>query len=87
MDNQVEWTQAAVRELGKIDRRYQKAIREKVGRLADFPQVALDIKHLDGNQYRLRHGDYRIFFQVVDGRPKIIRIESVKRRTDRTYKH
>ena len=31
--------------------------------------------------------DFRIFFEVIDGEPKIINIMQVKRRTTTTYKH
>lgn len=84
----IEWLQKAIRQLSQIDRRYQQAIQAKVDKLANFPQVPenLDIKHLEGNKYRLRHGDYRIFFEVIDGVPKIIQIQQVKRRKTTTYK-
>ncbi|MFC2292466.1 type II toxin-antitoxin system RelE/ParE family toxin [uncultured Kingella sp.] len=42
---------------------------------------------MSGKQYRIRHGDYRIFFEVIDGEPKIINIMQVKRRTTTNYKH
>ncbi|WP_304335434.1 type II toxin-antitoxin system RelE/ParE family toxin [Conchiformibius steedae] len=86
MTNQVEWTTKATRQLLQIDRRYIAAIREKVAKLTEFPQVHLDIKHLENNQYRLRHGDYRVFFEVIDGTPKIINIQKIQRRNNRTYK-
>lgn len=87
--NKIEWSQKAGRQLMKIDKRYTKAIIEKVARLADFPQVALDIKKMHGseNQYRLRVGDYRVLFEVLDGVPKIINIQQISRRTTQTYKN
>ncbi len=81
----IEWTQKAIRELSKIDRRYEQAIRNKIDQLKDFPQVNLDIKHLENANYRLRHGDYRIFFTVIDEVPKIIKIQKISRRTSKTY--
>lgn len=85
----IEWVQKAIRELRQIDTRYQQAIRDKVNKLINFPQVSenLDIKHLEGSKYRLRHGDYRVFFEVIDEVPKIIQIQKVKRRTSQTYKN
>lgn len=85
----IEWLQKAIRELSQIDRRYQLAIKTKVEKLVNFPQVPenLDIKHLEGSKYRLRHGDYRIFFEVIDDVPKIIQIQKVKRRKTTTYKN
>lgn len=81
----VEWEHKARREIQKIDQRYRQAISKKVKQLANFPDVQLDIKHLDGSEYRLRHGDYRIFFKVINGIPKIIKIQRIKRRNSRTY--
>lgn len=85
----IEWLQKAIRELSQIDRRYQLAIKTKVEKLVNFPQVPenLDIKHLEGSKYRLRHSDYRIFFEVIDDVPKIIQIQQVKRRKTTTYKN
>ena len=87
MENKIECTQKAIRELSKIDRRYHTVIRNKVNQLATFPQVNLDVKHLDGSTYRLRHGDYRIFFQYIEEVPKIIKIQKISRRTSQTYKN
>lgn len=87
MVNKIEWTGKATKQLLAIDQRYIKAIKEKVNRLVDFPQVSLDIKQLDTHQYRIRHGDYRIFFEVVNGVPKVIKIQQVQRRKTGTYKH
>ena len=44
--NIVNWTKDALRQLLKIDSRYQKAIREKVNALGGFPNEALDTKKL-----------------------------------------
>lgn len=85
MQYTIEWAQKAKRELSKIDQRYRQPILEKVKQLADFPKVHLDIKHLNGSKYRLRHGDYRILFEVEDGIAKIIKIQTVRRRNNRTY--
>ena len=90
MENNVVWHPRATRQFLKIDRRYRAAIEAKVAMLKDFPFLDgfyLDVKHLSGNQYRIRHGDYRIFFEIIDSEPKIINIMQVKRRTTTTYKH
>lgn len=88
MEYEVIISTKATSQLRRIDQRYTIAIKTKIAMLKDFPDVyhVLDIKHLNGNQYRIRHGDYRIFFEVIDGVPKIINIMQVKRRTSRTYK-
>lgn len=91
MNNQakqkIEWSSKAFRELRKIDTRYQQAIIQKVEQLVHFPKVNLDIKHLNDSTYRLRHGDYRVFFEWIEGIPKIIKIQSVRRRTNQTYRN
>ena len=36
--------------------------------------------------YRLRHGNYRIFFEwIKDEQPKIIKIQKIMRRQSKTY--
>ncbi|EFX92616.1 Plasmid stabilisation system protein [Actinobacillus ureae] len=85
--NQINWTKKAMKQLLSIDQRYVKPIREKVNALNAFPDVKLDLKKMSGkdNQYRLRVGDYRVLFEVIDGEPRIINIQTVKRRTSTTY--
>jgi mRNA interferase RelE/StbE len=86
---QIEWEPKAARQLAKIDRRYIKAIIAKVNELGNWPQQHADIVKMQdtSNKYRLRVGDYRVLFEVVDGIPKIIKIQQVLRRSTRTYKH
>ncbi|WP_312315320.1 type II toxin-antitoxin system RelE/ParE family toxin [Atlantibacter sp.] len=38
-----------------------------------------------GDEYRLRVGDYRVIYKVIDGKPRILQIQRVLRRTSRTY--
>lgn len=85
--NQVIWTKKAIKQLLNIDQRYVSSIRHKVNQLQSFPDVLLDLKKMKGedNQYRLRVGDYRILFEVINGEPTVISIQTVKRRTSTTY--
>ncbi|NCF03833.1 MULTISPECIES: type II toxin-antitoxin system RelE/ParE family toxin [unclassified Kosakonia] len=84
---QVSWSKRALKQLAAIDIRYRKRIKDKVGELTDFPDVTLDLKKLEssGKQYRLRVGDYRIIFELIDGTPRVCEILEVKRRTSTTY--
>lgn len=84
---QVSWSKRALKQLAAIDTRYRKRIKDKVGELTDFPDVTLDLKKLEssGKQYRLRVGDYRIIFELIDGTPQVCEILEVKRRTSTTY--
>ncbi|OKP01609.1 type II toxin-antitoxin system RelE family toxin [Xenorhabdus eapokensis] len=83
----VIWSKAATKQLIRIDTRYQKAIKNKVGLLTGFPLVDLDIKKLEGTKakYRLRVGDYRILFELSGNEPKILEVHEVKRRQTNTY--
>lgn len=83
----VVWSKRASKHLLKIDRRYQKTIYQKIGELVAFPLVTLDIKKLQGsvNYYRLRIGDYRVLFELIDGEPVVLEIKEVARRTTSTY--
>ncbi|MFB1115636.1 type II toxin-antitoxin system RelE/ParE family toxin [Dickeya dadantii] len=83
----VNWSRKALKQRLTIDKRYQKAISEKVTELEGFPAVRLDIVPLKGQEdmFRLRVGDYRIIFQIIKGEPVICEIKEVKRRTSTTY--
>ncbi|MBS4430691.1 type II toxin-antitoxin system RelE/ParE family toxin [Pectobacterium punjabense] len=83
----VSWSKRALKQLGTIDTRYRKRIKEKVGELSTFPDVNLDLKKLEssGKQYRLRVGDYRIIFELINDVPQVCEILEVKRRTTTTY--
>jgi len=61
--------------------------QEKTEELANFPDVVLDLKKLKGTKsgYRLRVGNYRILFDVIDGVPVVIEIKAVMKRSERTY--
>ncbi|EPK7688500.1 TPA: type II toxin-antitoxin system RelE/ParE family toxin [Serratia marcescens] len=84
---EIVWSRRAEKQLDSIDVRYRRKIFDKVDQLAGFPSVNLDIKKMkDGdNEYRMRVGDYRVLFQVIDGVPTVIKIMTVKRRTSTTY--
>jgi len=83
----VEWSKKAIKQLLSIDSRYRKTISDKVSQLVTFPAVELDIKKIQGcnNQYRLRVGNYRVIFEITDGKPVICTIKEVRRRTSTTY--
>lgn len=84
---EVSWSKRALKHLMKIDKRYQKSIFEKTSQLIAFPAVALDIRKLQqsDNHYRLRVGDYRVIFALIEGEPVVLEIVEVARRTSHTY--
>ncbi len=86
MLNQIEWVPRAVRQLRKLPRPAQVAIRDAVlGKLSVFPECVGVKKLLDHEYgYRLRVGDYRVLFEF-DGAIRLVRIEKVGKRDERTY--
>jgi mRNA-degrading endonuclease RelE of RelBE toxin-antitoxin system len=84
--NTIQWAEKAFRQLRKIkDSQTSKRIYQEAQNLAHFPDCP-NVKRLTSHQYgyRLRVGDWRVFFEF-DGAVKIISIEEVKRRNERTY--
>ena len=66
MTRRVEWTAASERDLRRLDHRSRERIREAVERLA--AEGSGDVKRLQGRdrEWRLRVGDQRVLFTVVD---------------------
>lgn len=84
--NTINWTPKALKQLLKIK---QAALRQRIYTeaqvLTDFPNCQ-GVKKLANHDYsyRLRVGDFRVFFEF-DGDVRIISIEEVKKRDERTY--
>lgn len=83
--NTINWTRKAVKQLLKLHSQHQVQIRDAVTALKDMPEV-INIKALVGHEYgyRLRVGNYRVLFDW-DGTVKVISIQEVKKRDERTY--
>lgn len=82
----VVWTPKATKQLKKLgDRSAQVAILEAAGKLAAFPDV-VGVKALKehAHGYRLRVGQYRVLFDVLQT-VAVVSIEEVKKRDERTY--
>jgi mRNA-degrading endonuclease RelE of RelBE toxin-antitoxin system len=84
--NLIYWQPKALRQLRKIDVQAGRQIRAAVStELVDLGQtrnVKALTNHVHG--YRLRVGHYRVFFDF-DGEVRIVSIEEVKKRDERTY--
>ena len=84
--NAINWQPKALRQLRKIDAHAGKQIRAAVSsELLDLSKdrnVKALVNHAYG--YRLRVGNYRVFFDF-DGVVRIVSIEEVKKRDERTY--
>lgn len=83
--NSIEWTKKATKQLLKIDRANQQSLFQGVQDLKGFPDCQ-NVKALVNHEYhyRLRIGRFRVFFEFMS-QIKIIRIEEVKKRDERTY--
>lgn len=73
----------ATKQLQKIKNR--ESIVEKIYTLTNMPDC-INVKSLKNHKYdyRLRVGNYRVFFNF-DGAIKVVEIEEVKKRDDNTY--
>jgi mRNA interferase RelE/StbE len=84
--NTINWQPKALRQLRKIDAHAGKQIRNAVSsELVDLAS-ARSVKALTNHEYgyRLRVGNYRVFFEF-DGAVRIVSIEEVRKRDERTY--
>ncbi|URI07525.1 type II toxin-antitoxin system RelE/ParE family toxin [Aquincola tertiaricarbonis] len=84
--NAINWQPKALRQLRKIDAQAALQIRAAVStELVDLSS-ARNVKALTHHLYgfRLRVGNYRVFFDY-DGGVRIVSIEEVKKRDERTY--
>ena len=81
----VQWSGKAVKQMQKIAESDRQTIYVKSKELRNFPNIG-NIKHLKNHkyEYRLRIGNYRVLFNFDNG-VKIISIEEVKKRDERTY--
>jgi mRNA-degrading endonuclease RelE of RelBE toxin-antitoxin system len=84
--NAINWQPKALRQLRKIDAHAGKQIREAAStELVDL-SAARNVKALTNHDYgyRLRVGNYRVFFDF-DGAVRIVSIQEVRKRDERTY--
>lgn len=84
----IEWTRPGLKDLKKLQRKEQNAVIDKLDELAQEPPPPnLDVRKLTdrGDEYRLRVGNYRVIYTVIDGTPQVLRIQRVLRRTSQTY--
>ena len=76
----VEISKSGLKDLQKIDKKYQKIILDKIKLLKDYPDTP-NIKKLTNHYppYRFRVGNYRVLFDIKDD---VIQILSVKHRKE-----
>jgi mRNA-degrading endonuclease RelE of RelBE toxin-antitoxin system len=84
--NAINWQPKALRQLRKFVAHAGKQIRVAVSSelldLSKARNLKALVKHAQGDQPRV--GNYRVFFDF-DGAVRIVNIEEVKKRDERTY--
>ena len=78
-------TAPAQRDLDDVPRREFPKIKDNIISLGDNPRPRNVIK-LEGSLHRIRVGNWRILYDIYDGR-KEVHVLRVVRRSERTYKH
>ncbi|WP_042298980.1 type II toxin-antitoxin system RelE family toxin [Paraburkholderia kururiensis] len=83
--NSIRWSPKAMKQVRKLDRKDGATITKAVDVLVAFPNCS-NIKALTNHEYgyRLRVGNYRVFFNY-DGAVHVVSVEEVKKRDERTY--
>jgi mRNA interferase RelE/StbE len=84
--NEIRWKPKAAKQANKIkEPTTRQDIFDSVQALAKFPEC-VNVKALKNHEYsyRLRIGNYRVFFEF-DGGVHIVSIEEVRKRNERTY--
>lgn len=79
----IEYQQQAIKALLKMPRNTARLIREKIEHLALSPYAANNnVRRLEGiDGYRLRIGDWRVLYEVMDDRLVIV-VVKIKTRGD-----
>jgi mRNA interferase RelE/StbE len=87
MAYRIEVERRAQKELARLPKTIEERIATAIGALAETPRPAncTPIQAAPQGTYRLRVGDYRILYVVVDD-DKVIVIARVTRRNEGTYR-
>ncbi len=85
MTYKIEWTLVAAKDMKRIPKQDQSRIYNAVSTLEDSNQWK-NVKRLIEHQYayRLRVGNYRVFFDTKT-EIKVLKVQEVKRRDSQTY--
>ena len=84
--NAIAWQAKALRQLRKVPPQSATEIRAVVSTELTDMTTARNVKALVNHDYsyRLRVGNYRVFFEF-DGAVHVVKIEEVRKRNERTY--
>jgi mRNA-degrading endonuclease RelE of RelBE toxin-antitoxin system len=74
---QIEWTEAALEDLAALDRGIARRVKQAIERFADIGAGNVKkLQGLDPPEYRLRVGDYRVRFHLVDETIRVLRVRN-----------
>lgn len=76
----IEIKEKAIKDLKRIDKNDANKILKNIQKLSNYPNIS-NIKKLTNNDpaYRLRIGDYRVLFNIIDN---LIIVYRIKHRKD-----
>ncbi|MDQ3131507.1 MAG: type II toxin-antitoxin system RelE/ParE family toxin [Acidobacteriota bacterium] len=85
MAYQIQIEKSALKQLGKIEKPAREKIRAAIRGLAENPRP-FGYKKLvgEGGLYRIKAGDYRIIYEVID-KILLVSVLRVAKRNERTY--
>ncbi|HDQ45125.1 MAG TPA: type II toxin-antitoxin system RelE/ParE family toxin [bacterium] len=76
----IEFKKSAVKELKPIPKKDLKIILSKINDLADNPRPNESVKLTSREQYKIRHGNYRILYSIEDDRLVISAVKTAHRK-------
>ncbi|MDF7660882.1 type II toxin-antitoxin system RelE/ParE family toxin [Erwiniaceae bacterium L1_54_6] len=86
---ELDWKMKANKQLSKIPAPYREQIRETANELGKWPEIQhLKVEKLTDDKEERRKlvvGNYRVIWKIVKGKPVVIEILEVLRRTSTTY--
>jgi mRNA interferase RelE/StbE len=62
----IEFKKSAVKELNELDNKVIKKIINKIKLLANYPRLEGCVKLTSKERYRIRIGNYRILYEIID---------------------
>ena len=81
MKYRVVVTKRAERQIRELPSQVEKRMRVAISRLADNPRPAGTIKLKQGAGYRIRVGDYRIIYDIID-RDRVVIVQAALHRSE-----
>ena len=77
----IEFKKSALKEIKKINKTDAKKIMLRIGELASEPRPFNCIKLTNDDKYRVRVGDYRVLYEIIDDL-LVINVVKIKHRKE-----